>query len=46
MNWGPVPKKLQRSHADSDGIRVNQKWRICFKRTDTGAEGVEPIDYH
>ena len=27
-------------------IRVNQKYRICFKWTDFGAEAVEIVDYH
>jgi proteic killer suppression protein len=28
------------------GIRVNDRWRICFRRTSDGAEAVEIIDYH
>ena len=27
-------------------IRINDQWRICFRWTDSGAEGVEIIDYH
>lgn len=27
-------------------IRVNDQWRLCFRWTDYGAEGVELCDYH
>ena len=27
-------------------IRINEQWRICFKWTDEGPEGVEIVDYH
>jgi proteic killer suppression protein len=39
-------EKLKGDRVGSYGIRVNQKWRICFKRSDSGAEDVELVDYH
>jgi len=27
-------------------IRINDRWRLCFRWTGAGAEGVEIIDYH
>ena len=27
-------------------IRINHQWRVCFRWTDAGAEGVEIVDYH
>jgi len=27
-------------------IRVNDQWRVCFRWSDAGAEGVEIVDYH
>lgn len=27
-------------------IRINQKWRVCFRRSDEGPENVEIVDYH
>ena len=27
-------------------IRINDQWRICFRWTQGGAEGVEIVDYH
>jgi toxin HigB-1 len=27
-------------------IRVNDQFRICFRWTETGPEGVEIVDYH
>jgi proteic killer suppression protein len=28
------------------GIRINERYRICFKWTDAGPEDVEIVDYH
>lgn len=28
------------------GIRINDQWRICFRWTPAGPEGVEIVDYH
>jgi proteic killer suppression protein len=27
-------------------IRINDQWRICFRWTQGGADGVEIVDYH
>ncbi|MEE8399780.1 MAG: type II toxin-antitoxin system RelE/ParE family toxin [Desulfobacterales bacterium] len=27
-------------------IRINEKWRVCFRWKDGGAESVEIVDYH
>jgi len=27
-------------------IRINDQWRVCFRWADSGAEGVEIVDYH
>ena len=35
---------LQRS--GQHGIRGNDRWRVCFRWTDSGPEDVEIVDYH
>jgi toxin HigB-1 len=37
---------LKGSRSGQHSIRINDKWRICFCWTDSGAEGVEIVDYH
>lgn len=37
---------LQRDRAGQHSIRVNDKWRVCFRWTAAGAEDVEILDYH
>jgi proteic killer suppression protein len=37
---------LKGDRAGQHSIRINQQWRICFKWTDAGPEGVEIVDYH
>ena len=32
--------------AGQHSIRINDKYRICFRWTDAGAEDVEVVDYH
>ena len=27
-------------------IRINERWRVCFRWVDAGAEDVEIVDYH
>jgi proteic killer suppression protein len=39
-------EKLAGDRAGQYSIRVNQQWRICFRRTDAGPEDVEITDYH
>lgn len=45
----PPGNRLEKLKGDREGqhsIRVNQQWRICFRWTDAGPEGVEIVDYH
>ena len=37
---------LRGKRAGQYSIRVNDQWRVCFRWTDAGVEGVEIIDYH
>jgi toxin HigB-1 len=32
--------------AGNHSIRINDQWRVVFRWTDAGPEGVEIIDYH
>lgn len=45
----PPGNRLEALAGDRAGqysIRVNNRWRICFVWSDTGAESVEFVDYH
>jgi proteic killer suppression protein len=45
----PPGNRLEKLKGDREGqhsIRVNQQWRVCFRWTDAGPEGVEIVDYH
>ena len=45
----PPGNKLHALEKDRKGqhaIWINDKWRICFRWTDAGAEDVEIVDYH
>ena len=37
---------LTRERAGQHSIRVNDKYRVCFRWTPAGAEDVEIVDYH
>lgn len=37
---------LKEDRKGQHSIRVNDKWRICFRWTKTGPEDVEIVDYH
>lgn len=37
---------LEGDRAGQHSIRINKQWRICFRWTDEGPEGVEIVDYH
>ena len=37
---------LSGDRADQYSIRVNDRYRICFRWTTAGAEDVEIVDYH
>ncbi len=39
-------EKLKGSRAGQWSIRVNDQFRVCFRWTARGAEGVEIVDYH
>jgi toxin HigB-1 len=45
----PPGNRLEALKGDRKGqhsIRINDQFRICFRWTDDGAEGVEIVDYH
>ncbi len=45
----PLANRLEKLKGDLQGkwsIRVNDKWRICFKWIGTDAYEVEIVDYH
>jgi proteic killer suppression protein len=37
---------LQGDRAGQHSVRINQRYRICFRWVDDGAENVEIVDYH
>ena len=37
---------LKGDRAGQHSMRINDKWRVCFKWTKTGPENVEIVDYH
>jgi proteic killer suppression protein len=37
---------LKGNRAGQYSIRVNQRWRVCFRWTVEGPEAVEIVDYH
>ncbi|MGP0109104.1 MAG: type II toxin-antitoxin system RelE/ParE family toxin [Acidimicrobiales bacterium] len=39
-------EKLKGDRAEQHNIRINQQWRICFRRTDAGPEYIELVDDH
>ena len=45
----PPGNRLEALKADRKGqhsIRINNKYRICFRWAENGAENVEIVDYH
>jgi len=45
----PPGNRLEALHGDRKGqwsIRINDKWRVCFRFKDGNAFDVEIIDYH
>jgi len=45
----PPGNRLEALTGDRDGqhsIRINDQYRLCFRWTPAGAEGVEIVDYH
>ncbi len=39
-------KALKGERSGQYSIRINDKWRVCFRWTDSGAENMEIVDYH
>ncbi|MDD9910355.1 MAG: type II toxin-antitoxin system RelE/ParE family toxin [Ahrensia sp.] len=39
-------EKLTGNRKGQHSLRVNAKWRLCFRWTNEGAEDVEFVDYH
>lgn len=39
-------EKLKGDRKDQHSVRINDKYRVCFRWTDAGAEDVEIVDYH
>lgn len=39
-------EKLRGGRAGQFSIRVNDRWRICFRWSDASAHDVEIVDYH
>ena len=37
---------LKGDRAGQHSVRINRKWRICFRWTPSGPEDVEIVDYH
>lgn len=37
---------LKNDRRGQHSIRINDQWRVCFRWTDAGPEGVEIVDYH
>lgn len=45
----PPGNRLEKLKGDRSGqysIRINDQWRICFRRQKDGAHDVEITDYH
>jgi toxin HigB-1 len=45
----PPGNRLEALKGDREGqhsIRINDRFRVCFRWTDSGAEDVEIVDYH
>ena len=45
----PPGNRLERLSGDREGqysIRINERWRICFRWSDRDAHDVEIVDYH
>lgn len=39
-------EQLKGDRAGQHSIRINDRWRICFRWSDAGPEDVEIVDYH
>ena len=45
----PPGNRLERLKGDRAGqysIRINERWRVCFRWTEGGPADVEVVDYH
>lgn len=43
---GNRPEKLAGDRRGQHSIRVNDRWRVCFRWADGDAHDVEIVDYH
>jgi proteic killer suppression protein len=43
---GDRPEKLTGNRHGQHSIRINERWRICFRWADGDAYEVEIVDYH
>ena len=39
-------ESLKGDRVGQHSIRINDQWRLCFRWTEAGPEGVEVVDYH
>lgn len=39
-------EKLKGKRREQHSIRINERYRVCFRWTDLGPEDVEIVDYH
>jgi proteic killer suppression protein len=39
-------ESLKGDRAGQHSIRINNRWRLCFRWTDAGAEDVDIVDHH
>ena len=45
----PPSRRLEALSGDRKGqysIRINDRWRVCFRWTEEGATDIEIVDYH
>jgi proteic killer suppression protein len=45
----PPSNRLEKLHGDREGqfsIRINEKYRVCFRWQENNAYDVEIVDYH
>jgi toxin HigB-1 len=43
---GNCLEALRGNRKGQHSIRINDQWRLCFRWTDSGPDGVEIVDYH
>ncbi|HZD65395.1 MAG TPA: type II toxin-antitoxin system RelE/ParE family toxin [Acidimicrobiales bacterium] len=43
---GNRPDNLAGNRAEKHSVRINQRWRVCFRWSAGGADDVEIVDHH